>query len=142
MTYAKKLKDPRWQKKRLEILNRDSFACMNCHDTEKTLHVHHTKYSIGDPWDVPNEYLVTLCESCHQEEEELKNSDIYQLISHTGLTRFHITILFSHISFVLNQGNKDTNPFWCFHENVIGKIIGNSDLNEYCKWLEQNKNAE
>lgn len=27
MTYAEKLKDPRWQKKRLRILERDAFAC-------------------------------------------------------------------------------------------------------------------
>ncbi len=27
--YASKLKDPRWQKKRLEILQRDDFACQS-----------------------------------------------------------------------------------------------------------------
>lgn len=32
MTYSQKLRDPRWQKKRLEILERDSFTCQHCHD--------------------------------------------------------------------------------------------------------------
>jgi hypothetical protein len=69
-TYSEKLKDPRWQKKRLEILNRDEWACQNCGDTETTLHVHHRWYEPGfEPWDYSNECLITLCECCHESEE-------------------------------------------------------------------------
>lgn len=70
MTYAEKLKDPRWQKKRLEILNRDDFTCQLCDDNKSTLHVHHRAYANREPWDYPNEWLVTLCESCHQSETQ------------------------------------------------------------------------
>ena len=67
--YSKLLKDPRWQKKRLEILQRDEFACQNCFDTETTLHVHHRYYKKGNlPWDYPEKSLVTLCEICHEYE--------------------------------------------------------------------------
>lgn len=66
-TYFKKLLDPRWQKKRLEILNRDEFSCKYCNNTEKTLHIHHIRYG-KEPWDVPNKYLITLCEDCHNAE--------------------------------------------------------------------------
>lgn len=38
--YLEKLKDPRWQKRRLEIFQRDEFTCQVCFDTESTLHVH------------------------------------------------------------------------------------------------------
>ena len=38
-TYLEKLKDPRWQKKRLEILERDGWKCMACGEKEKTLRV-------------------------------------------------------------------------------------------------------
>lgn len=71
-TYSEKLKDPRWQKKRLEILNRDEFSCQKCCDDQSTLHVHHRRYSneYKEPWDYPNELLVTLCESCHAEETD------------------------------------------------------------------------
>lgn len=69
MGYKEKLLDPRWQKKRLEIFERDAFACRYCGDKSKTLHVHHLKYD-GDPWDVPEKYLLTVCEECHQEEHE------------------------------------------------------------------------
>ena len=69
MTYAQKLKDPRWQKKRLEILERDRFTCIYCGDTKTTLHVHHTLYRKGaDPWEYQHEFLMTLCEDCHNIE--------------------------------------------------------------------------
>jgi len=66
-TYSEKLKDPRWQKKRLEILQRDEFTCQCCLDKEKTLHVHHidTDYSI-EPWDHEDSALITLCDDCHK----------------------------------------------------------------------------
>lgn len=65
MNYSEKLKHPKWQKKRLEILNRDNFTCKLCGDTETELHVHHLKYSGPNPENAPNEYLETLCKVCH-----------------------------------------------------------------------------
>jgi hypothetical protein len=71
MTYSEKLKDPRWQKLRLQILDRDLWSCINCQATEITLHVHHLVYTKGaEPWDYPPEELVTLCETCHRAEFE------------------------------------------------------------------------
>lgn len=64
-TYSEKLKDPRWQKKRLEILSRDEFSCYWCGDKKTTLHVHHEVYMGNNPWDTPDECLTTLCEDCH-----------------------------------------------------------------------------
>lgn len=68
--YRQKLLDPRWQKKRLVILERDNFRCAICSDHEKTLHVHHKRYSSTEPWDIPDYCLVTLCADCHSEETE------------------------------------------------------------------------
>ena len=70
MNYSEKLKDPRWQKKRLIVLERDNFACHFCLDPKKTLHVHHIGYGDGEPWDVDDKLLITLCDECHKEEEE------------------------------------------------------------------------
>ena len=68
MTYAEKLKDPRWQKRRLEIMQRDDFTCRNCGESTKTLNVDHKVYVAGrDPWDYSDEDLQTLCEYCHAE---------------------------------------------------------------------------
>ena len=66
--YSEKLRDPRWQRKRLEIMRRDDFECRLCADKESTLHVHHLRYErSADPWDYPDTSLVTLCEECHEE---------------------------------------------------------------------------
>ena len=72
-SYSDLLKDPRWQKKKTEILKRDKFTCKLCGDTKTTLHVHHKEYIKGnDPWDYPNNLLVTLCAHCHEEIEKIK----------------------------------------------------------------------
>jgi hypothetical protein len=66
-------KDPRWQKKRLQIMERDEFMCQNCFDSESTLNVHHKYYIHGkSPWEYSNELLITLCEGCHEWEEDKK----------------------------------------------------------------------
>lgn len=73
-TYAQKLLDPRWQRKRLEILQRDNWTCQECGDVENTLHVHHKTYkSHLQPWDVNNNILITLCASCHKDEHEIQS---------------------------------------------------------------------
>lgn len=68
-TYGDKLKDPRWQKRRLEILQRDKWTCQQCEATDETLHVHHLWYKPDtDPWEAPDRALLTLCETCHEDE--------------------------------------------------------------------------
>lgn len=73
MSYSEKLKHPKWQKKRLEILERDEFTCKNCGDSSSELHVHHIKYVFNtEIWDYENQYLITLCKVCHNKISELK----------------------------------------------------------------------
>lgn len=69
-SYYEKLKDPRWQKKRLEILERDKFMCLICESKEIQLHVHHGYYDKRDPWDYDNNTLWTLCKYCHEHYQE------------------------------------------------------------------------
>lgn len=69
--YLAKLRDPRWQKKRLKILERDDWTCRLCGSKEHTLHVHHARYiRDAEPWDCPDALLVTACEVCHEIEPE------------------------------------------------------------------------
>ncbi|MBT9148468.1 MAG: hypothetical protein DDT32_02242 [Syntrophomonadaceae bacterium] len=71
VSYLEKLRDPRWQKKRLEILERDNWTCQLCADIRTTLHVHHFTYIPGkEPWEYPAENYITLCEDCHNTEAE------------------------------------------------------------------------
>jgi hypothetical protein len=68
-TYFEKLKSPKWQKRRLLIMERDEFKCCRCNDTENNLQVHHKYYTKNtDPWNYPDEALTTLCEECHENE--------------------------------------------------------------------------
>jgi hypothetical protein len=75
MGYAELLKDPRWQKKRLEIMERDKWTCQVCLDKESTLTVHHKSYKQDecgeflDPWEYDDSDLTTLCDECHKKEE-------------------------------------------------------------------------
>lgn len=70
-TYASKLKDPRWQKRRLELLQAADWTCKECHSKSDTLHVHHGYYKRNtEPWDYPDEVMHVVCEACHQEMQE------------------------------------------------------------------------
>lgn len=71
MDYSEQLAHPKWQRKRLEILERDNFTCTLCGDTETTLHIHHDKYG-KFAWSVNNKYLKTRCSHCHLLEEYYK----------------------------------------------------------------------
>lgn len=68
--YTELLKDPRWQKKRLEIMDRDGFTCQVCNcgiEDGVPLNVHHIAYkNNAAPWEYEDEQLITLCENCHQ----------------------------------------------------------------------------
>jgi len=81
MAYSDLLKDPRWQRKRLEILERDDFTCQKCYETTKTLHVHHKVYSKQkvDPWTYADNVLITLCEDCHQSVSDNIKESIHNL---------------------------------------------------------------
>lgn len=68
-TYFELLKHPNWQQKRLRILDRDGFKCTtpDCQSTEEMLHVHHLDYKTGaKPWEYEDDWLITLCHSCHK----------------------------------------------------------------------------
>jgi len=71
--YKLLLQDPRWRTVRLNILKRDKYRCKRCKASNVVLHVHHRLY-LKDrmPWDVPNKYLITLCENCHIKAHENK----------------------------------------------------------------------
>ncbi len=73
-SYSELLRDPRWQKKRLYVMERDGFACRNCKDGKSTLNVHHCYYEKGrKPWDYPDVSLLTLCEDCHMLQRQIEN---------------------------------------------------------------------
>jgi hypothetical protein len=70
MTYAEKLKDPRWIELRNAVKRRDNNTCVSCGAKDKPLEVHHKSYH-GEPWDAPMDELDTLCSGCHEAVEQI-----------------------------------------------------------------------
>ncbi len=116
MKYSDKLKYPKWQKKRLEIMGRDSFKCSNCNTDKIELQVHHLDYFPSlEPWEYPNDMLITLCEPCHSKELRRFKHENYLLkcLQHKGFLADDLVCL---------MGIINTNPrFVEFIKNQIKK---------------------
>lgn len=66
-SYWDLLQDPKWQRRKSEILARDEWTCQECGNNEQTLHVHHKGYLKNlKPWEYEDWSLVTLCADCHK----------------------------------------------------------------------------
>lgn len=96
-TYSEKLRDPRWQRKRLEIMNRDKFTCRHCGDEHNELQVHHRKYYSGlAPWEYHGSDLVTLCKKCHAKEGNVRKASeqyLLDVMNRKGFSVFQIQAL-------------------------------------------------
>lgn len=65
-TYDERRRDPRWQRKRLEIYERDGFACVDCGTKTENLQIDHAWYEPRHaPWEYPDSCFFTRCDSCH-----------------------------------------------------------------------------
>jgi hypothetical protein len=74
--YYQDLEHPKWQTKRIVIINRDK-QCALC-GSHLNLQVHHTKYVKGKrAWEYPNSTLVTLCGDCHQKVHQDPSHPLY-----------------------------------------------------------------
>ena len=67
-TYQQALRDPRWQKKRLELFEASHWTCECCGEKTKELHVHHLLYKKGlKPWEYDQDQLMCVCSTCHEQ---------------------------------------------------------------------------
>lgn len=136
--YVEKLKDPRWQKKRLEAFERDEWTCQRCGDSESTLVVHHFHYEKGkEPWEYPLKHLVTLCEDCHENERLTRHDNEQALLKILRVRGFFGDDLMG----ITNGFNnlRLTKPPEVF-SSIIEWVLSNDDLmqhldNLYFKWL-------
>lgn len=102
MKYSDKFLDPRWQKKRLEILDLRGWACEICCNKEETLHVHHSIYfSNLEPWEYETTHLRVLCGTCHTEEHDEEENNLYGAID---WLRAECGFTFKEIDWILHNG--------------------------------------
>lgn len=127
-TYFEKLKDPRWQKLRLKIYERDNFMCQYCGETKVTLNIHHISYT-GNPWEADDKLLVTLCEDCHSlETENLKVIElkIIKDLKSKGFNSSHFRLLnklMNNMPFIHHNDVQLTALEWFLNEENIREII-------------------
>lgn len=133
-TYAEKLKDPRWQKKRLEVLNYNDFTCNICNDTESTLHVHHKMYAKGkEPWEYEHEQYAVLCENCH-EIKHTKDFDVFfEVMSRLPVDGPYNKEEISYIA--AGFSGIDVDPQFPLHKFLFEK--GQQLSDDYWNWLKE-----
>lgn len=131
-SYIELLRDPRWQKKRLEIMQRDEFACQRCFDSESTLNVHHRFYKKDSaPWDYPDGSLVTLCESCHKDESAILNAEKKLLLDEMSIKGV-MAAEFSELAIWIHESPPFPFPLDEFI-SAIGWAIGDPDMRQIIK---------
>lgn len=83
-TYDDLLQRDEWKDKRLKILNRDNNRCVYC-GSNANLNVHHKYYYAYpngrkvEPWNYPDNALITLCENCHHKVHKRKKVKWYHI---------------------------------------------------------------
>lgn len=120
MTYKEQIKHPKWQKRRLEIMQKDDFTCQICGDKDTMLNVHHLHYHKNrDIWDYEDWELMTLCEDCHSREHSTIEYILERIeyIKSRGITMFEVYSLLENIDVLLSSGD----------DEAILRITGNEN---------------
>ena len=138
-TYSELLRSPKWQKKRLEIMQRDDFTCQYCGSEDKELQVHHRVYRNGaKPWEYDNSELITLCSHCHEIETEEKSQhyetfkEICKLGRQVGLSEQFIDSLLCNVlsSIALLTDNEDYGIYGLEEDLLKNTLYGTQILND------------
>ena len=79
LTYAEKLQDVRWKRRRDELLRQSNWTCCECGEPLESgpmdLQVHHVCYiACLDPWDYPDELLLVCCDWHHKERQAVEQA--------------------------------------------------------------------
>lgn len=103
--YRERLRDPRWQKNRLAILERADWRCEGCGTREVNLQIHHGYYERGVmPWEYPAEALYCLCDDCHERAEARKAEAYRELGLIAPWHQAHAVALLRELQRLLAEG--------------------------------------
>lgn len=120
-SYAELLLDPRWQKKRLEVMGAAGFVCEHCGDDQETLHVHHKAYRRGaKPWEYETHELMCLCHRCHGIWHEQKDAIDFAI----GRMSFDDLARLAGYALAIPRGN------WGIRLNAEGRVLGIADFSK------------
>lgn len=146
-TYSEKLQSPAWQKKRLEILNRDEFECKGCGDNKTQLHVHHLEYTSNDPAKEDNDNLITLCSKCHKaihSNNKLDKLKVIDGINESLCITDYISIENGFVELIIEHKSKELIIRRIYDPNYEEKytqdfVMNKTALSELVKFIRINK---
>lgn len=136
--YYEKLKDPRWQRKRLELFASAGWQCSECLSETKTLHAHHRYYvAKRDPWEYPSFAYLVLCDSCHQKHGIRDASrwaaweSFLEEVHNIGGRFFYCTVHGLLYRLAEKHGNEETvTRIQNLSREVENQLIGNAEGSE------------
>ncbi len=136
--YAAQRKDPRWQKKRLEIMQRDEFKCRDCRSATNTLAVHHSYYVTGRlPWEYPDFSLETLCEDCHTDRHDRENFRIIFDDDSPDEIRYNMAYEWeTELDWIFGGDPSEQGRFWYLAGLMAQAVRAGHDRGEIFKMLE------
>jgi len=134
--YQELLKDPRWIKKRNQILSRDKNTCQFCGCQDKYMQVHHKRYIKGNkPWEYEDKDLITLCGRCHEMETEF-NGLVYEdykqlrdVFKRKGLSMTLLDVILTNITDAItreedeNENATDSTAYEYVYDCICGTQI-------------------
>ena len=94
LTYAEKLRDVRWKRRRDDLLRRSNYTCCECCEPLTTgtmdLQVHHVVYiTCLDPWDYLDELLLVVCDWHHKERQAVEQAIYAAVGKHLATLDLH-----------------------------------------------------
>lgn len=134
--YTDLLKDPKWQRKRLEIMNRDSWKCGICQDDSEMLVVHHKYYDKDKmPWQYPDKAYITLCFDCHNElhkDQKQLHSDIIEHFKRSEFSMEEVWEIAKVFKYLKLRGKSSSRLILALRvfledENSLEKILADVD---------------
>lgn len=121
--YSELLRDPRWQKLRLEKMQACDWKCEVCGDGSEELNVHHLSYrktscgEMREPWRYEIQELQCLCKTCHT----ITHLPDEKLRKH--MKRLAVEIVPMHTHDVVLRCAKRVNYEWLEDEGVRLKYL-------------------
>ena len=88
MTYAQQLRHPKWEQRRLQVIEKAGSRCECCGNfgindgetSEVRFEIHHGYYTPGlMAWEYPDDVLYCLCPECHKDVQESMERAQYEL---------------------------------------------------------------
>jgi hypothetical protein len=129
--YKERLRDPRWQRRRLELLEKAEWACEECGATERTLEVHHTWYRKNAlPWEHSDSELRVLCDQCHGVAEANRS------IIGPAICGLRQDVQMALVECVLPAASNDPDYFW----TVVTWMVESGEFSNVIKHYQQARN--